>query len=385
MSSSANNVLSWVKGHYDKIIAFLVLFFLIGSLLYLAVSIGAMHSDRQKFEQEIGSYKPKHPNVIPVDTKVFGDIMESIEKPLQLSYSGWTNRMLFVPDLRVWCVDCRKPIPFASAKCSFCNAVNPDPANDPLRDGDKDGLPDAWEKKYGLNPMDAKDAELDLDKDGFSNIEEFMVDPKTDPADPQSHPPITAKLRLEDIVPDPFKFRFKSVVTLPDKSLNFGLNLNVFKQVPGTTNRVAQIKTHFAKIGQEIKGEGFTLVKYEPKMEKRKIQGVGERDVDVSVLTLQRGDKLIPLVKDQDVQWDEFTAKMLFTLDNTNIVVKIGNVFSLKNEQFKVINIDNKNQSVLLEAVKDGFKVTIGKFPETIKEGAGETKQPAEKQGESPL
>ena len=50
----------------------------------------------------------------------------------------------------------------------------------PYIDTDKDGLPDAWEKKYGLNPNDPSDATIDSDKDGYTNIEEYIngTDPK---------------------------------------------------------------------------------------------------------------------------------------------------------------------------------------------------------------
>ena len=44
----------------------------------------------------------------------------------------------------------------------------------PLRDTDRDGMPDAWEKKYGLNPNDPSDAALDKDRDGYTNIEEWL-------------------------------------------------------------------------------------------------------------------------------------------------------------------------------------------------------------------
>jgi hypothetical protein len=41
-------------------------------------------------------------------------------------------------------------------------------------DTDKDGMPDAWETKYGLNPNDASDATGDFDKTGYTNIEKYI-------------------------------------------------------------------------------------------------------------------------------------------------------------------------------------------------------------------
>jgi len=44
----------------------------------------------------------------------------------------------------------------------------------PYKDSDNDGMPDEWESKHGLNPRDAADASLDRDKDGYTNIEEYL-------------------------------------------------------------------------------------------------------------------------------------------------------------------------------------------------------------------
>ena len=58
----------------------------------------------------------------------------------------------------------------------------------PVPDSDGDGMPDGWELMYGLNPLDASDASLDLDMDGwdfdrngvvdeeekFTNLEEYL-------------------------------------------------------------------------------------------------------------------------------------------------------------------------------------------------------------------
>ncbi|HEY0944738.1 MAG TPA: hypothetical protein VGD81_05705 [Opitutaceae bacterium] len=50
----------------------------------------------------------------------------------------------------------------------------------PYKDSDSDGMPDAWEKKHGLNPNDASDAAGDLNGDGYTNIEAFLyqLDPR---------------------------------------------------------------------------------------------------------------------------------------------------------------------------------------------------------------
>lgn len=50
----------------------------------------------------------------------------------------------------------------------------------PHKDSDSDGMPDAWEKRYKLNPNDPADAVLDCNGDGYTNIEKFIhnIDPE---------------------------------------------------------------------------------------------------------------------------------------------------------------------------------------------------------------
>ena len=43
------------------------------------------------------------------------------------------------------------------------------------KDADGDGIPDEWEAKYGLKPNDKSDADLDLDKDGLANLQEYIL------------------------------------------------------------------------------------------------------------------------------------------------------------------------------------------------------------------
>lgn len=50
-------------------------------------------------------------------------------------------------------------------------------------DRDDDGMPDAWEAAHRLDPNDPADAARDLDRDGYTNVEEFIN--QTDPGKPE--------------------------------------------------------------------------------------------------------------------------------------------------------------------------------------------------------
>jgi hypothetical protein len=43
------------------------------------------------------------------------------------------------------------------------------------RDQDADGMPDAWERLFGLDPLDPEDAKGDLDQDSLNNAREFLL------------------------------------------------------------------------------------------------------------------------------------------------------------------------------------------------------------------
>jgi pectate lyase len=44
----------------------------------------------------------------------------------------------------------------------------------PAPDTDRDGMPDAWEKANGFDPDDPRDRNGDIDKDGYTNLEEYL-------------------------------------------------------------------------------------------------------------------------------------------------------------------------------------------------------------------
>ena len=345
-----------MKRHYDKLVFVVILLSLMGSLIYLAVRVGMIQSDQRKFDEQIAGMRPAHETVDRVVSVPYEQALELIRQPRSLGFQAWSNA-LFVPEVRVMCVDCRRPIPFKNDQCPFCFTQQPpEDVDRPDYDGDSDGLRDSWEIEHGLDPRDPRDAMLDADGDGFSNLAEFRG--KTKPNDPKSYPPPEAELYLEKVDAQPFMLRFKSASKMPDKSLRFQLNLAQGQ------------KTYFASLGQEI--EGFVVAKYEPIIKEEKT-GNMVRKRDVSILTLRRGDKEIPLVRNEDVPWNEHTAHFLFNLDGTRFAKKRDETFKIKDVEYQVISVDSKTEKVIIRRLHDGWEMEVGKYPDAPADGAGGT------------
>ena len=65
-------------------------------------------------------------------------------------------------------------------------------------DSDIDGMKDAWESRYGLNPTNSEDASLDNDNDGAVNLNEYMAD--TNPTNDTDYFHITGISNLPPIM-----------------------------------------------------------------------------------------------------------------------------------------------------------------------------------------
>ena len=102
-----------VKTHYDRISAFLTLVVLLVSLVYLAVHVGLAKRMQQDFDQSIRSLRPAHPHAKPVQSDLFDQSIGTLESPVMLNYQAWSNGSVFVPESRMSCPDCRRPVPVA--------------------------------------------------------------------------------------------------------------------------------------------------------------------------------------------------------------------------------------------------------------------------------
>ena len=149
----------------------------------------------------IRAMKPSETGVKAVDMTGFVSAMGLLRKPPVLTDVSATSASFLASERRVICKGtaekpCGKAIPGdikACPACPFCGRPQEEERKVVL-DADNDGLPDEWERKHGLNPNDASDADADADGDGFTNAEEFAAG--TDPTNKNDHPDYLDSLKI---------------------------------------------------------------------------------------------------------------------------------------------------------------------------------------------
>ena len=327
---SVRGIGQWLKRTYDRIIASVILLVLFVSLIMLAVHAQLLKGRQLAFDNELNHLKPKHGEAQPVDRSGFEADHRLLDSPLQVT--EWTNHLL-LPELRVSCVNCDRPIPYAATNCPYCKTPQPSTKVEGDLDRDNDGMPDAWEIAHGFNPLDPTDANGDADNDGFTNLEEYKFG--TDPRNPASHPPPLAKVKVGSITPIPFPLVFKGASKLSESVYLFQINSN--RRNGQSFNK---------RIGEEV--EGFKVVAYD------------EKAPEGPTLTVERLGKQIPLVKDKVVPRGEYEVVLISGFDGARIPVRVDSEFEVKGSKYRVKKVDTDTNRVLIHDPSRDTDVWIG-------------------------
>ncbi len=334
----------WLKTVYDKLLLFVVLFCLLLSVVLLSVFVDSEKKSlgEARWEQPIGPQK----DAKPLDMTFLNESIDRTTNSFQIS--DWTNRMM-VAELRVSCVACGRPISYNAEVCPFrnCGALQPQPPNPDKIDSDLDGMPDKWEKTYGLNHLNPDDAHKDSDNDGFTNLEEFNFG--TDSSDKTDAPPPVAKLRLLKVGRLPMPLSFQSVLRPTEQDMMFVLKNK-------KTGR-----DYYVKIGGHV--EGYEVVGFEEKAVKVQDRTIlGSVEENISILTLRKNNKDIYLTIGRYDNQGEMAAKIVFLIDNSQYVVMTDDVITLKKNRYKVVDI--KQDSVIVTDELTGKKTSIEPYSE---------------------
>lgn len=357
MASSKQN---FFAEHYDWLVACAGLLLLAGAASLYVASLGNSPEDaRAECKRELEANKPARIGVAPANIKLLNKALEGISDPSLLKVPGEKEGSFLASEGRVFCQNpdmtnrCHRPIPAACEVCPFCGYAQPSKKPvDVTRiggDADNDGLPDAWEGKYGFNPNDPADAQQDPDGDTFTNLEEFEA--KTDPKDPQSHPnyldflSVVGDLRKETL---PFWFKmanqirngYRLTFEVHDKKYRNAATALVGEEI---VFQLARPKFEKGRMLDDKVKSGWRVVKYNKKEDRVLKKGSEQKTtVDVSTVDLERvsdkralsarvGVKSVAIEEQVDLQWSRGGGKKL--------TVTTGSEFELVNRKYRVKKI----------------------------------------------
>lgn len=333
--------------HYDKLLAVVVLLALLGSLIYLSVTGVRRRRIERDYLTELRGLVPAHPVASELDTAPFEEMSAQARQPYQMTVLSNQVATFFIPESRVWCIDCRRPIPFDSEKCVFCGATQPDGRPPADLDSNRDGIPDAWYRQYGMDPYDSTIADQDWDGDGFTNRQEYEAG--TSPIDPEDHPPVDVLLRVKSIEGRSVTLQFRGHQVMPDGSVRCQFNL------PGGQTPMLPIGASL-----EIGGYTFEFVEYEVRQVERQRPGwPAPRLTDVPFAILQSGDQRIELESRVDQDFTEFIVTLTLPLDDSIYTVRPGHTFTLRGVTYRLISVDRQRQSVVILSESDDRELTV--------------------------
>jgi hypothetical protein len=277
-----------------------------------------------------------------VDTTVIQAAQSQLEKP-----ASW------LPDLKV-----NGPL-FVARKYLIGpdgQPVNPIDGGTPLHPP----IPNDWLVKYELDLLSSTVLQDDADRDGFTNLEEYLGADRasangeadsTNPADAKSFPPYYTKLFVKQFIRVPFRLLFNAYDGTPKapEKMEFQINTLDLRQ-----------PSMFLKIGEAVTNTKFKVEKFELKSVSNPSTG---EESDVSELTLvntETQDRVVLVLAKVTDSPDSF-ALFQYAWPNPPLEfrVKKNQEFVLKptvTEKYKLVDI--KETEALIQ-LPSGEKYTV--------------------------
>ena len=335
--------------HYDKLLVVLALVVLLVSLAYL-IRVGFEHENSVlKYEDQINSLKPTSGAVEAINMVAYGQAAKQLEVPFKMTVADRAQANFLAPESRVACINtsCRKPIPEKAEVCPFCG--DKQEGRRPPEDHATVGVvPDKVKRDLGLPINDASVEDQDLDGDGFTLREEFLA--KTDPKDPKSHLPYSEKLQIKELRGKKLTLRFTAVNKMPDGN-----------QLTFNWTDPKSPRTYWIRENQPIGETGYTAGQLEVKFEEQEVPI--KRRVDVSTVKVKRNSdgKEIELQINEMEKNTDVEAILVFLVDNSELTLLEKQEFKLRDETYRVVSINERDTTVVVENTDTGKQKTIEK------------------------
>jgi ankyrin repeat protein len=204
----------------------------------------------------------------------------------------------------------------------------------------------AWLKENGIEPIKLldKDTGQDDDHDGFTNDEEAAAG--TDPNDPNSRPPLHAKLRMKKLNGETFPVMFD------------GMDGKKAKISVRGTGGVADRTAALAK-GERVPDLPYAVSRISPRNVSEKDSG---RLVDASELVLanvETGEKIV-LVKSMPTTSPNAAALLSTGVGGPDIEVRTGQQFTLPQDDKTIYQVlDIRPTQVIVKSLATGQTFTV--------------------------
>jgi len=196
--------LNFLRQHFEKLGLGFVLTVLVASIVLVMFSMGKARGEATEQKEAAEAALKAGKDIEAAANPTIEELIEALwsEKNVFdcIGAEGKPGGSLLAPVGYMSCVSpkCIYLIDHDARRCPFCRAEQPPEKKDsfPLaEDADRDGIPNYVEDNtFFLDSKDPKDARLDVDGDGFTNVEEYRADRNM--ASGASCPPLANNLRI---------------------------------------------------------------------------------------------------------------------------------------------------------------------------------------------
>jgi hypothetical protein len=226
-------------------------------------------------------------------------------------------------------------------------------------DIDKDGIPDLIEKQIGTNPTNKSDKDYDIDKDSFTNIQDYKHK-SSGINNPSIHPALIKRLILIDIAKTKIPLLLKKIIKKGKNKKDWDIQVNILRN--------KRWKTKFLKINSSIdlNGLGYRITDIKNEVYNKldpRLGAIVQYDESEIVLLDSTGEKIIA-----QINKPVYEPKRLITVKdlypNRIYKIRINNSITLGNkttgyESYKLIAINDIDNT--LEFSKNNKIYTVKK------------------------